>query len=587
MSYGLFNPTPTCTPQPGWCQGVESETRRIRIQDQVLITVSGRAGWICDQRVGIFSVCHANSAPRTPGLTEAELQKVEGPSVPTAARGERAEVGCPTGYEPRERVVCGRDHTFEPEPQCEKVADWCRGFDVRQAHVEPLAYGEPGSVRCAPGFRPNVEFVWCDSDRELSAIPECEMVPDYCPEIDEAHPHGSPHMHVEARGVGQSARIECALGYVLADGVSDTICGEDGNFHPTPRCVMDPYFCILVVQGEQGELGGYSVRSAGINQQSAVQCDRGYLPELANLTCGENRTFYPEPSCPKDPAYCATVGVDAIGHGITHDLDFRYTWQQHSQKHIDDELDDRQRTAEPPVDRQYFFNGLVIASAGDVPLEVSEDGVVRRLREQDFPLTVSHKAPHVLQAAAIGESRAIECGNPYFGPKDASVECTVSGRFEPEPDCRLECSDLPTQLAGGCSPYDHAGACYTQVGDASHWSCWASGVEQGDAACRSAGFKGACWYANCSNTVASCSEKGYNGQCGSDAEYWGACYVEGAPSSEPGAWACIEDPENAESEPRMVPLDHYINGRCRVLALPKDLSYQLNQETYSHVCTFP
>ncbi|XP_055275930.1 C4b-binding protein alpha chain isoform X2 [Moschus berezovskii] len=212
---------------------------------------------------------------------------------------------CDKGFrlEGNSLIRCEADSSWNPPPPtCElngcvglphiPHASWKRYSYQTQTKQEVYDIGTVLSYYCDLGYRPKGDgptTVTCQSNLKWSPYIECE---------DCGSPpviaHGR-HRVVSKRFIfeDEEAEYECDEGYTLV-GANRLSCTSSGWSPAAPQCKA---LC-LKPETEYGRLSVEKVRYVE-PERVTIQCDSGYrLVGSENITCSEDRTWYPEvPKC--------------------------------------------------------------------------------------------------------------------------------------------------------------------------------------------------------------------------------------------------------------------------------------------------
>jgi len=129
------------------------------------------------------------------------------------------------------------------------VADYCKSLPLIQtsergtASVPAAAFEATSPVACGIGLTASSANATCSYATPTTGIfvpqPECATVENYCGAIvsargDSDDTSSTDFTSVDAAGYGDTRIVTCAHGRVPES--NQVVCGEDGQFHPSPMC---------------------------------------------------------------------------------------------------------------------------------------------------------------------------------------------------------------------------------------------------------------------------------------------------------------------------------------------------------------
>lgn len=209
-----------------------------------------------------------------------------------AAYGFARSVSCDFAFAPVERRVrCAENHTFVPTPACERDPNFCGAFESEGASAGPAPWEGVSSVSCVLGKVVDVAQVECQRGRSFSPLPKCNSIPDFC----QAVPANAEGLSISEAALGEEGVVSCPAGS-RAEREVGVICGEDGTFAfaTPPVCHAVSDWCAPVRDYSQNIR---DVPSAALGYHRNVVCVTGTQAEVGQVECGEDGSFHPEPKC--------------------------------------------------------------------------------------------------------------------------------------------------------------------------------------------------------------------------------------------------------------------------------------------------
>jgi len=216
--------------------------------------------------------------------------------------------------------------------------------------------------------------------------------------------------------LGATSQVHCSFAKVPE--MNEVTCGNDMLFSPTPKCIPKPDFCKAY---ESFEAKWGSVEMAPYGEQREVKCSAtGYVPQTSHVLCEQSESehegaFAPSPVCVKNPFFCPALEADM------------YEFMQGRAANVAaGALDEDQQVRCRQGSNPSSFS-VRCGSDGNFYPQPSCSKI------EDWGGTIESDGLFVHKAGR-GDMVAVQCSYGYV-PEQPHVWCEKSRQFEPQPKC--------------------------------------------------------------------------------------------------------------------------------------------------------